>query len=524
MRIIWLKIPNYRNLKNFEISFNYDEPTSVVLGHNGMGKSNLIEAIVEIFMGLEAGKPTEFEYAIRYDCRDTKVEITADPNKKNKKLEIKINENSISLSEFEKNKDIYLPSYVFSYYSGWNDRLERQFDKSVKKYYYEVLRNPDNELPLRRFFFCQKHYSQLVLLTFFLDNSLIAKEIFNYLEIKSFESSLFVLRQPWWGKKRNIREQERLDTDPRFWNAGGAFKSFLGRLWNSALAPIKSTETIEREIPRRSEQIERLYLFFKNLNSLKSLQNDFESSKSFFAYLESLYLCDLIDQVKVKVIKKDGSKVSFNQLSEGEQQLLTVIGLLLFTQSDDALYLLDEPDTHLNPVWTYKYVDLIRSTIKSSSGHLIIATHDPLMISALYKQQVRVLSSGEDITNATEPEYDPVSMGIEGLLKSELYGLASTLAPDILTKLNRHYFLLGKKDKTEDEEMEAMKLAQELNNLGISRTHPNPYFESFAKAMAKRMPKPDENLSKDEIDAQAKLADMVLDEILSEEKNAKGGN
>jgi len=35
--------------------------------------------------------------------------------------------------------------------------------------------------------------------------------------------------------------------------------------------------------------------------------------------------------------------------SEGEQQLLLVLGLLKFTAEEEALFLLDEPDTHLNP-------------------------------------------------------------------------------------------------------------------------------------------------------------------------------
>ena len=81
-----------------------------------------------------------------------------------------------------------------------------------------------------------------------------------------------------------------------------------------------------------------------------------------FGYLESLFLCDLIDEVRVTVERMDGTRVKFAQLSEGEQQLLTVLGLLLFTQNDESLYLLDEPDTHLNPVWTYDFLSCSRRT------------------------------------------------------------------------------------------------------------------------------------------------------------------
>ena len=53
MRIDWLKLPRFRNLREFEINFDESQPTTVVLGRNGSGKSNLIEALVEIFRDLE---------------------------------------------------------------------------------------------------------------------------------------------------------------------------------------------------------------------------------------------------------------------------------------------------------------------------------------------------------------------------------------------------------------------------------------------------------------------------------------
>jgi predicted ATPase len=515
MRIDWLKIPAYRNLRNFEINFDESQSTTVLLGHNGSGKSNLLEAIVEIFRELESGKAPSFAYSIRYTCYNSSIEVDADPDAK-RRLSIKANGKAVSLTEFNKNRDRYLPQYIFGYYSGWSSRLEKQFDEKTRRYYDEVLRNADDDMPLRRFFFCRKEYSQLVLLAFFLENDPKAKQLLgDYLEIESFETALFVMRRPWWGRSGKAREDEIID--PRFWNARGAFRPFLGRLWDNAQAPIRNNETVERDVRHRGETTERIYLFIKNEKQLESLRQQYESTKLFFSNLESLFLCDLIDEVRVKVKKKDGSRVTFNQLSEGEQQLLTVLGLLLFTQDDESLYLLDEPDTHLNPIWTYEYLKLLQDNIRAEKGQLLVATHDPLMISSLYKNQVRTLAQEEGTTIAPEPEYDPMAIGIEGLLKSGLYGLRSTLAPEILEKLDRHYSLLGKKRKTDAEKKELMELAQELNSLGVSHSHPNPYFDQFANAMAKRILDPKTTLSKDEIEEQTKLADEVLDEILAEE-------
>ena len=524
MRLDRLTIPSYRNLRAFSIDFDEGQSTSVLLGRNGSGKSNLIEAIIEIFRELELGQPPAFAYTLEYACRDKQIRIDADPARRSKRLDITVDGASVTQTAFQQNLDTYLPNYVFAYYSGWSSRLERHFDRPTRKHYDAILKAHDNELPLRRLFFCRKEYSQLVLLAFFLAKTDSARELLKeYMGIERFKSALFVLNTPWWRGNSKPTKLQREEGDPRFWYARGAFKAFLGRLWDRALAPIRNTEAVERDVRRQSENTERLYLFIKNEEELAGLGTPGDAPKDLFGYLESLFLCDLIDEVRVTIQKVDGTCVKFTQMSEGEQQLLTVLGLLIFTQNDESLYLLDEPDTHLNPVWTYDFLKLLQENIIAEKGQLIIATHNPLMIGSLRKNQVRVLAMGDDGITAEEPDYDPLGIGVEGLLKSEFYGLRSTLAPEILDRIDRHYELLGKKEKTPEERTELMRLASELNALGVARTHPNPYFEAFAAALARRAPHEENTLTKEELDAQAKLADEVLSELIAEERNAEKG-
>lgn len=520
MRLDRLSIPNYRNLRSFTIDFDESQPTTVLLGRNGTGKSNLIEVIVEIFRELELAEIPSFAYTMDYVCREHAIHIDADPARPSKRLEITVDGRAISQKSFQQGLDSYLPNYVFAYYSGWSSRLERHFDRPTRRHYDRILKNQDGELPLRRLFFCRKEYSQLVLLAFFLTQSNTARDLLKkYLGIARFESALFVLKTPWWRGSGAPTRIQQAEGDPRFWYARGAFKGFLGRLWHRALAPIRNQETIERDVRRQGESTERLYLFIKNESELLALKEGAEDPKTLFGYLESLFLCDLIDEVRVTVERTDGTTVKFVQMSEGEQQLLTVLGLLLFTQNDESLYLLDEPDTHLNPIWTYDFLRLLQDNIRAEKGQLIVATHNPLMIGSLRKNQVRILSRNDKGVAAAEPEYDPIGVGVEGLLKSELYGLRSTLAPEVLDKLDRHYVLLGKSDKSAVEQTELMRLANDLNDLGVSRTHPNPYFESFANALARRTPStPVTEFSKEEIDGQADLADELLAEIVKEEQ------
>lgn len=519
MRLDRLKIPNYRNLRSFEIDFDEKQPTTVLLGRNGTGKSNLIEAIVEIFRDLELGGAPEFAYTLHYVCREQAIRIDAEPERKGKRLDITVDGKPTTQAEFKRHPDKYLPNYVFAYYSGWSSRLERHFDRPTRTHYDRILNSRDRKLPLRRMFFCRKDYSQLVLLAFFLTQGDAARAVLHdYLNIRNFDSALFVLKKPWWRGSGAPNKVQLAEGDARFWYARGAFRGFLDRLWHRAFAPILNSEAIARDIRRQPEDTQRLYLFIKNQDDLAALKVPSEDSKTLFGYLESLFLCDLIDEVRVTVERNDGSRVKFVQLSEGEQQLLTVLGLLLFTQNDESLYLLDEPDTHLNPVWTYDYLKLLQDNIRAEKGQLIVATHNPLMIGSLHKNQVRVLNLAEDRIAAMEPEYDPIGIGIEGLLKSELYGLRSSLAPDVLRDIDTQNSLLGLKKRNKKQESELREASKRLSELGITRSHPNPLFDLFTKAIASQPLFQKPVLTKEDLSAQDKLANAILDRILRENK------
>jgi len=520
LKLDWLKLPQYKNLVDFEIDFDENQATTVLLGRNGAGKSNLIEAVVEIFRDLEQRVPSTFPYEIKYVCRGKTIHLDHDPGRADSRLKARINGELVSGKAFERGASANLPSYVFAYYSGWSSRLEGHFNSPTRIHYRNVLESKPGNPPLRRMFFCRRDYSQLVLLAFFLSNTDFARKFLEqYLKVVYFESALFVLKRPWWGSAK----RSGTVADVRFWGARGAFTEFLDLLWRQSFAPLRRPETVERDVRRSGDRTERQYLFIKDVEALRSLSAKGKGSKELFAHLESLFLCDLIDEVRVTVRRTNGHRVKFTQLSEGEQQLLTVLGLLLFTQDDEALYLLDEPDTHLNPVWTYDYLRLLQDNIRAEKGQLIIATHNPLMIGSLHKNQVRVLTAEDDNITAKEPDYDPMGVGVEGLLKSELYGLRSTLATEVVAKIDRHYLLLGKAERTAAEDREVIDLAKELNDMGVARSHPNPYFEQFAVAMAKHAPDTTAPQTKADIEAQAVIADQIVTELLLEEGSSENG-
>ena len=71
----------FKNLCDFRIDFDEDSEMTVLVGHNGTGKSNLLEALTIIFRDLDLGERPRFSYELHYLCRGRMVTVDADPDR-----------------------------------------------------------------------------------------------------------------------------------------------------------------------------------------------------------------------------------------------------------------------------------------------------------------------------------------------------------------------------------------------------------------------------------------------------------
>ena len=155
MRITKLSIKNYKNLQDFSWELNADYPVAVIVGKNGSGKTNLLEAIITIFQDLQLYRDSDrhnkslpkfdFELAYQHGENDDKINI-----KNNGKLEITKNGEKIPLSLLEtlrqdasQGKDI-LPRSIFVYYAGTSNRLNNLTFRSIREYR-DSARYPDSQ-------------------------------------------------------------------------------------------------------------------------------------------------------------------------------------------------------------------------------------------------------------------------------------------------------------------------------------------------------------------------------------------
>jgi ABC-type cobalamin/Fe3+-siderophores transport system ATPase subunit len=85
--------------------------------------------------------------------------------------------------------------------------------------------------------------------------------------------------------------------------------------------------------------------------------------------------------------------VTYDQLSDGEQQLLQRGGLLLLLQgADDHLLLLDEPETHFNDRWKRELIDVIDDNLRSTQSHVILTTHSSIVLSDAFRDEILILT------------------------------------------------------------------------------------------------------------------------------------
>lgn len=469
MRLISLKIGSdkegekqrFKNLKNVCIAFDKDEWITVVIGWNGTGKSNVLEALATLFRDLIMGKDQwnnknkpSFAYVVRYFCHDKEIEINADPDRASNAYIVSYRElnpkesnqppeqqdllpaaetdtatlHPIKFTEFKKRQDEFVPKYIFGYYSGHSDRMYEVFRPYLERYDKDLRNGIDPGL--RQLFYARPVHSQFALLAFMLNEEVFVKTFLeNHFGIDTevgIDSVLFVLNQPSW-------KSNAADGDERFWNSRGVVKDFLSRLYDVALAPIRIKRRTKTSLWNNTT-LEYLYLYVKDLTSLKKLVGD-KAPREFFRDLESTYVSELISEVRIRVkLKNNDGTVVFKELSEGEQQLLTVLGLLRFTAEEEGLFLLDEPDTHLNPQWSvdyFKYLKMFVDSGKGSGGssHIVLNTHNPLAVAELAREQVQILyRDTEDLSiSAHLPEFDPRGMGYSGIVTSDMFGLASQL-------------------------------------------------------------------------------------------------
>ncbi|MDX2280334.1 MAG: AAA family ATPase [Saprospiraceae bacterium] len=517
----------FKNLEDFQIDIDENAWETVLLGLNATGKSNFLESLVIIFRDLDLvyshnrKVKQPFDYYIKYECRSNAIEINFEKGK----YAFVVNGKS-ETTTVTKNIEHYLPKHVFIYYSGISDRLADLYIPHQKIYYEEIIKAGAKIAQfdtIRRIFLAQNIHANFALIAFYMFKEDQGDETIKFLKeelkINDFGSALFMLKEPEWAKNRK-------DKNAHLWGADGLVEKFVNDLLLFSYAPIQHKTRVEVSY-KKNETQDRLYLYLRDKSTFLELVADKYMNKIvLFNALESIHISDMLHDVKIKVQKEgvDG-ELSMSELSEGEKQLLTVLGLLKFTKDEESLILLDEPDTHLNPMWKWKFLDYLDRVVKRKENtQIIFCSHDPLVIGNLKKNQVQIFKKNKNgKTEAFNPYMSPREMSVSKILTSELFGIPSLMSKKLEDLLNQKRFLQAKishGELDEDERNQFERLKKYFDRIGYGDDTADSRYNQFLKLTSNYKEFTNRKYTQEESEELDRIAKEVLDEILKEEKSA----
>lgn len=399
MNIKSLKVADFYILKDFEIEFNNN--LSVLIGENGSGKSTILELIAEIFghlhkyFVLEDRKAAFIDgYEIVYDYTFQGITHTIEIHSHGKDgkfvPEIWVDDEDISIAHIEKEyggMSNLLPSKTILSYAGISDHLKSLSEHFEEKYKGEITKannqysfSPLN-LPKERPFIYIKpeHLSMLIVSLFISDNKQDVDFLSEYLGIEKYECRIsIVLKKPTWTKKPK----------EKWWGASG----------NVALQFLQTIDLYaDKEDWDKEKNNILTYHFDGTINLEMAFANLNAYSKDIaFTIFDTLLYDDLLSEIRVAWDLDNGEEMDLNRLSEGQKQILLTLGVnYVFGKNDNLLYLYDEPDVFLHPQWQQEYISKFQ--FYNDLSHVIITTHNPILIGHLQKEQIYEIQQGRKV-------------------------------------------------------------------------------------------------------------------------------
>ena len=332
MKLNKITFDNYKNLSR-EFSFEQANKYVALIGLNGSGKSNLLEAISLLFahtMGIEVDFPFA-QYRLAYDIGGHGVDLTESDSLTNG-----------TISEED------LPTSLIACYSGEDNRLWNSgFERYYVDFFNKAIRGGDYK---PKVLYINKYCWKIAFLSLLFSE----KE-----EVKSF-----------------ISDKLHIDTDSvyvHFFTKDGAnpqphdASNWYGRV----SAKYSNTQILVNDL-KSNEDVD--------LNCIK--YSGLTPDQIVFYYLYFLHMPDKQGSLGLeadKVVEKIEISVNgydFDNLSEGEKKLILIECITNVLGDENSLVLLDEPDAHTHIAMKKDLLKLI----SEFEGQTIMTTHSPMFL------------------------------------------------------------------------------------------------------------------------------------------------
>lgn len=384
MKLLELKLWGYKNLEDITIDFEKSDGCTLIVGTNGSGKSNLLEALSAIFSALYSRNKNvspDFRFELKYALNESYIVFVRNADGV---IDLSYCE-SVDDTDYKlvdaKDFDSYLPDHVIAVYSGEEQRLWENYYFSAYSTYNKQYMDGKTAFHPQRMIYLNHYYWDLI-------------------------ASILSIHE--------IEDYRRFISD----NIG-----------------IKDISSIHMEFDvdnLRNNRNERAKHILEILNPEKKTSVDVSldtlfSVKEYCGYESDMFynmvVLRLYKDYKIitDIIIKCGNGIEIKDLSEGEKKLLLIYGAINLL-SGNNLYLLDEPDAHLHEGRKKEIFDLIR---QDDHSQFVITSHSPALTYIFpLSQQCFLVNTENGIKQLNEEKKQAISRLTDGMWITDAQNIA----------------------------------------------------------------------------------------------------
>ncbi len=388
MRLKSLRIQGYKNIQDLKIGFEDKEGITLLIGNNGTGKSNIIEAVASIFAGLYENrihKPT-FDYDVTYEINFTKVSISLHAGE----YTIHVNDEEMTKTAFQLRAKEFLPENVVACYSGESLRLFEHYFQPYYKRYVDTLKKEDG-IPVLPMIYVNKYNIKIALLTLFFckweENEDVKRFCMETLHIKRLTKVVFHYNNKIilaWPENAVVKMIKQINA------IGGV----------GAISPDTCT--------------------YKDMEELKAHLH-YLDERMFFKYMYAATMPldnKAIKDIEIEMELDNGVVISIEELSEGEKKYLLIKTILEVISTENSIILFDEPDAHIH---ISRKAELKTQLLPYNNRETIITTHSPTLAMCFDNSHLQGLGKNANgyTTSISRDKVDLISQITDGLWSAQ---------------------------------------------------------------------------------------------------------
>ena len=299
MKLISFKIKSdFRNLKGLKLSLNEKNDTYVLIGNNGTGKTNILEALSSVFYSLFFKKAFEFSFVLLYKLDDDSYRISHDIAT----AQTLCKKNDVLVKEL----DVILPNRIICNYSGEATRLwDNYYKESYSNYITSIRRNTA--------------YDMLKMV--YIDHTMWRYVLLGMLSARATNTAF----NDFLTDKLHIKPEDPVTVKMHI-------KREHLRMWRDNQVKQLVQTVVNRQDAIGSDATTNISVF----NPLED-----QPRELFYKYVGANELIDTFT-----ITNKDGVEVGY--LSEGEKKMMVILFILESLSDERTLVLMDEPDSHIH--------------------------------------------------------------------------------------------------------------------------------------------------------------------------------